>query len=96
MRETVVVLCVLREEEAEVEKQRRERETGLGGHDRVGEIKGIRRIYQNAPPFYLSFIFVPGCLGTGTDSLVCIPNSKPSNIDNLIVFRKRLNKSNND
>ena len=96
MRETVVVLCVLREEEVEVEKQRRERESGLGGHDRVGEIKGVRRIYQNAPPFYLSFIFVPGYLGIGTASLVRTPNSNPSNVDNLIAFRKRLNKSNND
>ena len=30
MRETVVVLCVLREEEAKVEQQRRERDSGFG------------------------------------------------------------------
>ena len=76
----------------------RERDVELpAGHDREeGRRKGVGRIYQNAPPFYLSFIFVPGCLGIGTASLVRTPNSKPSNVDNLIVFRKRLNKSNNN
>ena len=83
-----------RRESRELERERGDVEQRVTGMKE--EEKGVGRFYQNAPPFYLSFIFVPVYLGIGTASSVRTPNSNSSNVHNLIEFRKRLNKSNND
>jgi len=70
---------MVREERRKKSREERKRCRARGVTTRYKEkIKGIRWIYKNAPPFFLSFISVLSCLGIGTASLVRIRILNPN------------------